>query len=88
MQSRKELFNNELMPGLEEATPGSGTYLNEVDAQWKGGPTGWMNELYGVNYDRLLQVKNKYDPKHLFYAYHAVGSEYWQIDNNGRLCKN
>lgn len=91
MESRKELLSNELMPGLENATPGSGTYLNEVDAQWKGGPTGWMNELYGVNYDRLLQVKNKYDPEHLLYAYHAVGSEYWETDGpdgTGRLCKS
>ncbi|KAF3765307.1 putative FAD-dependent isoamyl alcohol oxidase [Cryphonectria parasitica EP155] len=86
MQARKTLMANTLMPGLENATLGAGTYLNEVDAQWKGGPTGWKNELYGVNYDRLLDIKNQYDPDHLLYAWLAVGSEYWTVDGSGRLC--
>jgi len=86
MQTRKTLMRDTLMPGLEVATPGAGTYLNEVDAQWKGGPNGWKNELYGVNYGRLLRIKNKYDPRHLFYARNAVGSEYWTADGQGRLC--
>lgn len=84
MQTRKELLVNTLIPGLENVTPGAGAYLNELDAQWKG---DWKRELYGSNYPRLLDVKNKYDPDNLFYAQTAVGSDFWTIDGNGRLCE-
>lgn len=83
MQSRKELLVNTLMPGLEKATPGSGTYLNEIDAQWKG---DWKKELYADNYPQLLSIKQKYDPNNVFYAWTAVGSDFYQPDNAGRLC--
>ncbi|KAF1362287.1 FAD-binding domain-containing protein [Lizonia empirigonia] len=84
MQARKELLVNTLIPALEKATPGAGTYLNEIDAQWKG---DWKTELYGVNYPRLLDIKNKYDPNHVFYAWTAIGSDSWVTDSSGRLCK-
>ncbi|KAL9619780.1 MAG: hypothetical protein Q9160_005616 [Pyrenula sp. 1 TL-2023] len=84
MQTRKELLVNTLIPGLENVTPGSGAYLNELDAQWKG---DWKRDLYGDNYPRLLDVKNKYDPDHIFYAQTAVGSDFWAVDDNGRLCE-
>jgi len=84
MQARKDLLVDRLIPGLEEATPGSGTYLNEIDARWKG---DWITELYGDNYDRLLQIKSKYDPEHRFYAWTAVGSDSWFTDGSGRLCR-
>ena len=47
----------------------------------------WKDALYGANYDRLLSIKNKHDPNHLFYATTAVGSDYWQVQADGRLCK-
>jgi hypothetical protein len=84
MQARKNLLVETLIPGLEEATPGAGTYLNEIDAQWKG---DWKTELYGENYARLLELKNKYDPDDTFYARTAIGSDSWDIDSSGRLCK-
>lgn len=84
MQARKELLVNTLIPALEDATPGAGTYLNEIDAQWKG---NWKKELYGGNYPWLLEIKNKFDPDHLFYAWTAVGSDYWATDGEGRLCE-
>ncbi|KAK2037421.1 putative FAD-dependent isoamyl alcohol oxidase [Colletotrichum somersetense] len=84
MQARKQLLVDSLIPGLESVTPGSGSYLNEVEAQWKG---DWKKELYADNYDRLLEIKNKYDPHHVFYARTAVGSDSWVIDRNGRLCR-
>lgn len=84
MQSRKDLLVDYLIPQLEEATPGAGTYLNEIDAQWKG---DWITELYGENYDRLLEIKNRYDPEHTFYARTAIGSDSWFSDEDGRLCR-
>ncbi|KAL4792159.1 hypothetical protein BDV19DRAFT_368985 [Aspergillus venezuelensis] len=84
MWEKKSLLVDTLIPGLEEATPGSGTYLNEIDAGWKG---DWIVELYGENYDRLLDIKNKYDPQHVFYARTAIGSASWTSDATGRLCR-
>lgn len=84
MQAQKDLLVDVLIPGLEEVTPGAGTYLNEIDAEWKG---DWITNLYGENYPRLLEIKHKYDPDNLLYAKTAVGSEFWITDNSGRLCK-
>ncbi|KAJ4303025.1 hypothetical protein N0V90_001916 [Kalmusia sp. IMI 367209] len=84
MADRKKLLIDTLIPGLEKATPGAGTYLNEIDAAWKG---DWKTELYGENYDRLVTIKNKYDPNHVFYAWTAIGSDSWSTDGNGRICK-
>ncbi|RAK78082.1 putative FAD-dependent isoamyl alcohol oxidase [Aspergillus fijiensis CBS 313.89] len=84
MQARKAQLVDTLIPGLERATPGAGTYLNEIDAQWQG---NWEVELYGRNYPRLLEVKEKYDPAHVFYAKTAVGSAAWEVDSKGRLCR-
>ena len=55
----------------------------------------WKEDFYGDKYDRLLQIKKKYDPRGLFYATTAVGSDEWEVRDgeqgvqtqNGRLCK-
>lgn len=73
----------DLLPQLEQLTPGGGAYLNEGDFQ----QPEWEQVFYGINYDALNAVKNIYDPFHLFYAKTAVGSEYWVEQNDGRLCK-
>ncbi|KAI0455318.1 putative FAD-dependent isoamyl alcohol oxidase [Xylaria acuta] len=70
-------------PLLEEATPGSGVYLNEIDPWYKG---DWKREMYGANYDRLLSIKHKYDPNHLLYGQFAVGGDELLVDESGRLC--
>ncbi|KAI0188075.1 hypothetical protein F4808DRAFT_466253 [Astrocystis sublimbata] len=84
MLERKKHLVTDIVPSLEAVTPGSGSYLNELDAWYQG---DWKQELYGINYDRLLQIKNTYDPEHLLFAHLGVGSEYWASDNDGRLCK-
>jgi hypothetical protein len=45
--------------------------------------------LYGVNYEALLNIKDKYDPDQIFYAITGVGSERWYEDKDkgGRLCR-
>lgn len=83
MEARKSHLVGHILPAIEAATPGSGSYLNEIDAEYRG---DWKKELYGINYGRLLGVKNKYDPDHLLYAHFGVGSDYWETGSSGRLC--
>ena len=70
-------------PAMDAATPGSGVYLNEIDPLYKG---DFKETMHGANYPRLLEIKHKYDPDHLFYGYHAVGGDEFTIDGSGRLC--
>ena len=68
-----------------------GSYLNEAHVM----EPDWQQSFYGENYERLLAVKRKWDPKGVFYAWTGVGSEEWEIrDGNvgfqtqdGRLCR-
>lgn len=46
----------------------------------------WRYNFCGVNYPRLRSIKAKYDPKDLFYATTAVGSDEYEIDSRGALC--
>ncbi|GKZ34192.1 hypothetical protein AbraIFM66950_004376 [Aspergillus brasiliensis] len=71
------------IPLLEALAPNSGAYMNEGNFQ----QPHWKKAFYGANYDRLLQVKNKYDPNGLFYALKAVGSDAWTQLEDGRLCR-
>ena len=35
----------------------------------------WHASFYGVHYDRLLEIKRRYDPGNLFKVHHGVGSD-------------
>ncbi|RYP69653.1 hypothetical protein DL770_008198 [Monosporascus sp. CRB-9-2] len=84
MLARKEHLAFNINPSLEAVTPDSGSYLNEVDSYYIG---DWKQEFYGGHYARLLEIKSKYDPDYLFYAYTGIGSDTWVEDNDGRLCR-
>lgn len=81
----KQTMVNVHVPALEAATPGSGVYLNEIDPLYQG---DWKQTIYGPNYDRLLRIKDTYDPYHVLYGLFAVGSESFYIDDGGRLCRD
>jgi hypothetical protein len=59
--------------------------MNECDFQ----EPNFQQVLYGSNYERLLRIKDRYDPGQIFYALTAVGSERWFQDEvgGGRLCR-
>ncbi|KAF4909239.1 FAD-linked oxidoreductase ZEB1 [Colletotrichum fructicola] len=73
-----------------DASPDSGTYLNEADIN----EPDLQQAYYGNNYDYLYQLKQKYDPWGVLYAATAVGAEDWYITDQieyyptqtGRLC--
>lgn len=56
---------------IRDLTPGAGSYLNETDYF----DPDWRQNSWGRNYDRLLEVKRRYDPANLFRVHHGVGSE-------------
>ncbi|KAK2762939.1 isoamyl alcohol oxidase [Colletotrichum kahawae] len=57
--------------------------MNEGDAL----DPDWKASFYGENYDKLLGVKNVYDPESVFYCPTCVGSDMWEADGAGRLCR-
>lgn len=79
-------MTNILIPAIEALTPPGeegGAYLNEGDFN----QPNWQSAFYGVNYQKLLGIKDRYDPRGLFYARTAVGSERWIEREDGRLCR-
>lgn len=83
MLLKQRLLTDTIMPRIEAATPGGGSYLNEANFQ----QPDWQEVFYGSNYPRLKALKHTYDPTSLFYAQTAVGSEAWAADSDGRLCR-
>ena len=69
------------MAEMRKLAPGGGSYVAESD-YFKG---DWRNAHWGLNYPRLLAVKEKYDPDGLFYVHHGVGSEGWSADGFTKL---
>ncbi|KAI8937694.1 hypothetical protein NX059_005395 [Plenodomus lindquistii] len=91
--ANKDLQENILQP-WRDITPveeGGGTYLNEASVE----EPDWQESFYGGYYGRLSEIKRKWDPKDVFYATTAVGSERWVVKDgeqgvqtqNGRLCR-
>jgi hypothetical protein len=76
-------MTKDIMPLIEAATPGSGSYVNEGD--WR--QPNFQTTFWGANYQRLLEVKRKWDPSNLFYATVGVGSEAWTVRSDGRMCR-
>ncbi|KAI0972014.1 FAD-binding domain-containing protein [Xylaria arbuscula] len=75
---------NEWQQLFRPITVGGGAYVNEAtfdDPHWK-------EDYFGANYDRLLQIKNKYDPKFTLWQHTSVGADaYWEVADDGRLCR-
>ncbi|KAH8879714.1 FAD binding domain protein [Thozetella sp. PMI_491] len=65
-------------------TPETGAYINEAN----GFDKNFKADFYGANYDRLLALKNKYDPNGSLYVLSGVGSDLWDYNlTTGRLCR-
>ena len=64
------------MAELLRAAPGAGSYLSESDYF----EADWRRSFWGSNYNRLTDVKRRYDPDGLFFVHHGVGSDEWSAD--------
>ncbi|KAF5353331.1 hypothetical protein D9756_007823 [Leucocoprinus leucothites] len=67
---------------LRALAPDSGAYLNEADPF----EPDFKTAFYGVNYAKLLAIKDKYDPDQVLYGATAVGGDRWAQQPDGRLC--
>ncbi|KAK7936641.1 uncharacterized protein PG986_015079 [Apiospora aurea] len=84
MARRQAEAVSEVQDVLDAATgPGGGIYMNEVSYLLPE----WRDAMYGVNYERLLAVKRKYDPGSVLYVLHGVGSGDWVEAADKRLCR-
>jgi len=71
-------------PAWRKWAPSTGSYMNE------GNPfnSNWKHDFYGLHYDRLVDVKRKYDPTESLYVLTGVGSDNWDYDlDSGKLCR-
>ncbi|RYP45875.1 hypothetical protein DL768_007832 [Monosporascus sp. mg162] len=85
MLELKEFTMDDLVPTLENATPGGAVYMNEIDPLYHG---DWKTTGYGDDkYDRLLAIKKKYDPHHVFWSPMSVGGDEFRTDADGRVCR-
>ncbi|KAF8910415.1 FAD-binding domain-containing protein [Gymnopilus junonius] len=60
---------------LREITPNSGAYVNEADVH----EPNYQFSFWNSKYQRLLQIKNKYDPERVFDCWECVG---WKGQNS------
>lgn len=61
---------------LRAVAPSAGAYVNECDYF----QANWQQAFWGPNYQRLREIKERYDPNGLFTVHHGVGSEDWSSD--------
>lgn len=86
MLDRKRYFADVITKRIEDATPGGGAYLNDADPYVYGENTKkWQETFYGEHYQKLREIKHKWDSHATFYAHTALGSEDWKLDGDGRL---
>lgn len=95
IQAEKHRRLQAYMQGWRDITPGSGSYINEGDAQ----EPDWKGAFFGANYERLRGVKERWDPEGVFWALNTVGSDKWEVrggsgggrrglyTQDGRLCR-
>ncbi|VUC29520.1 unnamed protein product [Clonostachys rosea] len=64
--------------------PGGGAYVSEATFD----NPNWKEDYFGRNYDRLLEIKMKYDPNFALWQHISVGADaYWKVTEAGRLCR-
>ncbi|KAL2842314.1 hypothetical protein BJX68DRAFT_270759 [Aspergillus pseudodeflectus] len=90
IKAAREEFTYTHMQRWRDVSPGAGSYLGESDRM----EPDFQESFYGSAYPRLLALKRKLDPRNVFYAATAVGSEDWEVvtenglpTENGRLCR-
>lgn len=66
---------------LRKLVPDAGSYVSEAAFA----DPDWQRRSFGQNYQRLLQVKHRYDPDGLFTTHDGVDSEERSLDGFTRV---
>lgn len=67
-----------------EWAPTAGAYINEANPY----SSSWKHDFYGENYDRLVELKEKYDPTSTLFTLSGLGSDEWDYNlTTGKLCR-
>ena len=71
MDTRNYHFSkvNQKMEKMREITPNSGAYINDSDYF----EPDWERSFWGNNYEKLKEIKEKYDPDRVFSVWNGVG---------------
>lgn len=68
----------------KEWSPNYGAYMNEANPYTRN----FKRDFYGSNYERLVQIKAKYDPRYSIFVLLGMGSDEWHYDlDTGQLCR-
>lgn len=71
-------------PVWREWAPKSGGYRNAGNSFSRT----WKHDFYGENYDKLSEIKRKYDPSESLFVYSGIESDRWDYDlQSGLLCR-
>ena len=69
---------------FEPLTPGGGAYMNEGtfdNPSWKG-------DYFGLNCDRLLEIKRRYAPDFALWQHNPFGADvYWEVADDESFCR-
>ncbi|KAL0565544.1 hypothetical protein V5O48_016483 [Marasmius crinis-equi] len=76
-------ITNEFIPALDALVPALGAYANEADPN----DPRWKEAFYGPTYDRLLAIKDRWDPEQIFWGSISVGGDRWREVEGGKLCR-
>lgn len=68
---------------LRKLSPETGAYFNEADSY----EPEWQKAFFGENYERLRDIKRKYDPRDVLWCRRCVGSEGLVERQDGKLCR-
>ncbi|QDS72645.1 hypothetical protein FKW77_002478 [Venturia effusa] len=61
----------------------SGAYSNEASRIQES----WKTAFWGPNYERLSQIKTKYDPKGLFWVSPGINADQFSVQEDGKVCR-
>ncbi|KAL8995205.1 MAG: hypothetical protein Q9188_006871 [Gyalolechia gomerana] len=76
-------ITNVKVRAMKDLAPDTGAYMNEADRF----DPDYLADFYGRNVAKLSAIKRKYDPDGIFYCPTCIGSDQWQEDSTGRLCR-
>ena len=80
VQRRVTSVEGPVLQSISQPSPVA-MYLNEADSEL----AAWQQWFWGEKYNRLREIKKKWDPEGLFIVRHGVGSEDWDDDGMCRV---